>query len=210
MTDREMGRGGSSGLTDADILRGRVLVHLEELEAQRDSFDRVAGRLGQAGFVSAWARSGTAEQMDDKGALERAYEQIVNDCQGMLDVIETAAFKAGLVPDPVPISTQTVSPSAREDWWGQAEALAVDTSGADHSQVPGRWRLAFYGLFDHAVATDLISWCDTRNLFQHGYAHRNETRGLFVWQTMHALRATLPQVITAIIRFRDRVAPPQT
>jgi hypothetical protein len=68
-------------------LEGRVVEHLEELADQTDSFDRVSSQLGAKGFAAAWNRAGTAEQMDLKGSVERAYEQIVNDLHGMLELI---------------------------------------------------------------------------------------------------------------------------
>jgi hypothetical protein len=66
----------------APELEGRIVAHLEEIAEQTESFDRVTTRVGEEGFVAAWGRSGTAEQIDLKGSVERAYEQIVNDLRG--------------------------------------------------------------------------------------------------------------------------------
>jgi hypothetical protein len=199
------------GLSDADILRGRVLIHLEEIEIQRQSFERVTERLGEAGFVAAWTGVGTPSQIDDKGAAERAYEQIVNDLHGVFECVETRAFNVGLVPDPAPIAAAQVAAASREVWWAAADAAGVQTDGADRSGTPGRWRrLACYGHLDHDLATQLLSMCDARNLLQHGYAHRNRERGVEVWRTMRALVDDLPQVIGGLCDFRDRVAPPET
>ncbi len=193
-----------AGLSDADILRGRVLVHLEEIEMQRDSFDRAGSRLGKTGFVAAWAREGTPDQVDDKGSLERAYEQVVNDLHGIFDAVEAEAARVRLAP-PVPPGA-TYTPDALKAWWQAADELGLPVAAADRSAGPGRWRrLAFYGHIDHDLATVLGSWCDTRNLFQHGYARRNRRRGAEVWEVMHALRAELPSVLGSLVAFRDVV-----
>lgn len=89
--------------------------------------------------------------------------------------------------------------------WTRAE-LGVDTSGADRTQTPGRWRrLAFYEGIDHAVATDLIPCSDVRQLFAHGYAYRTEARAIEVWQTMHILRGHLEGVIEGILKLQERL-----
>jgi hypothetical protein len=69
-------------------LEGRIVAHLEEIAEQQASFDRVSGQLGEDGFAAAWSRAGTVEQIDLKGSVERAYEQIVNDLQSLFDLLE--------------------------------------------------------------------------------------------------------------------------
>jgi hypothetical protein len=183
-------------LSDDDKLRGRFLVHLEELQAQQASFDRVAERLDQHGFVAAWTREGTPQQDDDKGALERAYEQIVNELQEMLDDVERVGAAKGLFPDPE---------ASTAAWWRAADELGINTAGGRRTERPGRWRrLAYYGFIDHELAKALNGWSDSRNLFQHRYSHRNETRGLFVWQSMHGMRRDLTAVVKALTDLRDR------
>ena len=87
----------SAGSAELD---GRIVASLEELSEQQASFDRVTEQLGADGFVAAWSRAGTHQQIDLKGSVERAYEQIVNDLHNMLDLVERAAYQGGLVPDP--------------------------------------------------------------------------------------------------------------
>jgi hypothetical protein len=190
--------GDEQRLSLDDKLRGRFLVHLEELEAQQVSFDRVAARLGEKGFVAAWTRDGTPAQNDDKGAVERAYEQIVNELQEMFDDTERRGAAKALFPDPE---------ASTQDWWQAADRLGITTAGAQRSERPGRWRrLAYFSLIDHEFANALNGWCDSRNLFQHGYSHRNSGRGAFVWASMQDMRSQLAAVVSALIGLRDRVA----
>jgi len=187
-------------LSEDDKLRGRFLVHLEELQAQQASFDRLTERLDEDGFVAAWIRDGTPEQDDGKGGLERAYEQIVNELQEMLDEVERLGAAKGLLPDPDAVTSA---------WWNMADGLGINTTGGKRSERPGRWRrLAYYGFIDHELANALNGWSDSRNLFQHGYSRRNKPRGSFVWATMHGMRRDLVTVLTALVDFRDRVADP--
>ncbi len=126
-------------------LEGRLVKSLEELGEQRASFDRVSARLGEDGFVAAWSREGADEQIDLKGSLERAYEQIVNDLHSMLELVEKEAHACGLVPDPQ-LARRGAAGDARQAWWKAAEALGIDVSQSDQIQAPGRWRrLALYG-----------------------------------------------------------------
>lgn len=183
--------------TPAEILRSRVVEHLEEIQAQRDSFDRGTSRLGRAGWVEAWARRGSADQADIKGSVERAYEQIVNDLQALFDNVERDATTAGIVP----ARDDSVSSAA---WWAEADALGMSTDGANRAHQPGRWRrLAVYGHLDHDGADALADLCNTRNLLQHGYAQRSDDRAEEVWALMHALRGQLSDVIASLMAFRD-------
>jgi hypothetical protein len=185
-------------------LEGRVVKHLEEISEQRDSFDRVSAKLTEHGFVAAWGREGTADETDLKGSVERAYEQIVNDLQGMFDAIEVQASRSGTVPEPQLVAG---SDDDKKAWWEAAEKLGFEVSASNRSQAPGRWRrLALYGLLDHALATSLIAWSDTRQLLQHAYAERTPERGREVWATMQALREQLDEVVAAIVSLQTRFA----
>jgi hypothetical protein len=175
------------------------------LADQLESFDRVSARLGEAGFVAAWSRVGTPDEIDLKGSVERAYEQIVNDLHGMLEIIEREAHRCGLVPNPRLVSVPDASGEARGAWWEVARQLGIDASQSLLSQSPGRWRrLALYGHLDHELATSLTAWSDSRNLLQHAYAQRTDARAHEVWATMQALRAYLPEVLDAILALQRR------
>lgn len=189
-------------MSRADEVDGRIVKHLEEIAEQRESFDRVSARLTEAGYIAAWGRTGTTDQIDLKGSVERAYEQMINDLHGMLELIEAEAYRAGTVPDP---NLAAGSGDAnRRLWWQSADALGMDVSGADQRLSPGRWRrLAFYGHLDHELATLLVSLSNSRDLFQHAYAQRTAPRGRDVWVTMAALRERLPEVVDAILALRD-------
>jgi hypothetical protein len=186
-------------------VEGRVVKHLEEIVEQRESFDRVSAKVGEDGFAAAWSRTGTPEQIDLKGAVERAYEQMVNDLHGMLDLVEGEAYRHGVVPDPQLVARLDTPSDARRAWWESAQQLGIDTSQSDQSLTPGRWRrLALYGHLDHELATSLAAWSDSRNLLQHTYAQRTNARGHEVWSNMHALRARLQEVVDAIVELQAR------
>lgn len=158
-------------------LEGRIVKSLEELGEQRASFDRVSANLGEEGFVAAWSREGGDEQVDLKGSLERAYEQILNDLHSMLELVEKDAYLSGVVPDPQ-LARPGAPAAARHAWWNAAEELGIDVSQSDQTQAPGRWRrLALYGHLDHDLATLLAAWSNTRDALQHAYAQRNAARG---------------------------------
>lgn len=184
-------------------LEGRIVAHLEEIAEQGESFDRVSARLGEDGFARAWSRVGSADEIDLKGSVERAYEQMVNDLQSLFDLLEADAHDRGALPDPQYL--QTGSTDGRRRWWEEAGASGIDTSRSDVSQSPGRWRrLALYGYIEHELATDLIGWTETRDLLQHAYAHRTEEAARRVWWAMHSLRSCVPQVAEAVLPIQDR------
>lgn len=188
-------------MSRGDEVDGRIVKHLEEIAEQRESFDRVAARLTEAGFVAAWSREGTADQTDQKGSLERAYEQLINDLHGLLELIEVEASRAGLIPDAALLKG---GDEERRAWWTEAAAADVDVAGANRGESPGRWRrLAFYGHLDHDLATRLVAFSGSRDLFQHAYAQRTASRGLEVWTTMIALRSHLAEIVAAILALRD-------
>ena len=189
-------------MTRQDQLNGRVVKHLEEIAEQRESFDRVSSRLTKQGYIAAWDHSGTHEQIDLKGSIERAYEQMVNDLQGMLELVELEAHALGLVPDPrLAIDG---GPASRQQWWSAASSFGWDVAKADQSLSPGRWRrFAFYGYIDHDLATVLLSLTSARDRFQHRYARRASSYGSEAWGTMDLLRARLEEVVAAILAFRD-------
>jgi hypothetical protein len=187
-------------------LEGRVVKYLEEIAEQQASFDRVSAKLTEDGFSAAWGRKGTPAQIDEKGSLERAYEQMVNDLQDMLGTIELAAFRRGSVPDPQLVAGGSPDKQA---WWREAEHLGFDISKADRSHSPGRWRrLALYGHLEHDVATRLLAWSDVRQLLQHAYAERTLARGREVWATMHEFRVHVPQVVEAILALQSPSTEP--
>ncbi len=125
------------------VMRHRTVLHLEQIEDDRAYFDSISADLGEEGWTSAWMRRGTPEQGRDLRALERSYEQIVNDLQELLGLTEEAAAEVGIVPDP---------DATGHDWWDAADALGLVTEGANRTDTPGRWRrLAFYGGIDHDV-----------------------------------------------------------
>lgn len=189
-------------------LDGRIVQSLEELGEQRASFDRVSEQLGEAGFVAAWSRTGTNAEIDLKGSLERAYEQIINDLHSMLELVEKEAFQHGLVPDPR-LAQPGLSAEAREAWWTAAEDAGIDVSACDRSQGPGRWRrLALYGHLDHDLATRLAAWSTSRDTLQHAYAQRNAARGREVWESMQAFRLRQTEVLDAVLALRDRITAP--
>jgi hypothetical protein len=164
-------RPDGGGGRDDDVLAGRFVLHLEEIQAQVASFDRVRDRLGDDGFIDAWRREGTPAQADDKGSLERAYEQIINDLLGAFDELERAAANAEKVPDPRLLDGDAAQ------WWSAAGALGFDIASADTNDRPGRWRrFAIFGFMPHAEVPTMINSCDTRHLFQHAYAARTPCR----------------------------------
>jgi hypothetical protein len=182
----------------APELEGRIVAHLEEIAEQSESFDRVTTRLGEEGFVAAWGRSGTAGQIDLKGSVERAYEQIVNDLQGLVDLLETDAYRRRVLPDPQLL--RGGSSDGRRHWWEAARELGIDISHSDTSQSPGRWRrLALYGRIDHEFAQQLIGWTESRDFLQHAYAQRTEETARRVWSVMVSLRSCVQQVVEAIL-----------
>jgi hypothetical protein len=184
-------------------LEGRIVAHLEEIAEQCASFDRVAGQLGEDGFAAAWSRAGTAEQIDLKGSIERAYEQIVNDLQGLFDLLEADAYERGVAPNPELLLTG--STDGRQEWWKTARSLGIDTARSDTSQSPGRWRrLALYELLDHELATQVIAWTQSRDFLQHAYAHRTEEAGRRVWRAMHSLRSRVDEVVKAVVAIQNR------
>ena len=179
-------------------LEGRIVGHLEEIVEQVDSFDRVTARLGEDGFIAAWGHSGTPEQIDLKGSVERAYEQIVNDLQALLDLLESDAHRRGVVPNPMLL--QGGSSAGRKQWWEDAAGLGIDTTHSETSQSPGRWRrLALYGHIDHAFAQELIGLTESRDFLQHAYAQRTEETARRVWSVMASLRAAAQKVVDAIL-----------
>jgi hypothetical protein len=187
-------------------LEGRLVKSLEELDEQRASFDRVSARLGEDGFIAAWSREGADDQIDLKGSLERAYEQIVNDLHSMLELVEKEAHACGLVPDPQ-LARPGAAGAARQAWWKAAETLGIDVSQSDQIRAPGRWRrLALYGHLDHELATLLAAWSNTRDALQHVYAQRNAARGREVWASIQAFRLRLKETVDAVLALRDRCA----
>ena len=185
-------------------LEGRIVKSLEELGEQRASFDRVSARLGEDGFVAALSREGDDDQIDLKGSLERAYEQIVNDLHSMLELVEKEAHVCGLVPDPQ-LARAGATSEAGQAWWSAAETLGIDVSRSGRAHAPGRWRrLAPYGHLDHELATRLTAWSNTRDALQRAYAQRHAARGREVWSSMQAFRTRLKEIVDAVLALRDR------
>lgn len=190
----------------AQEVSGRVVKHIEEIAEQRDSFDRVSAKLTEERFVAAWSRAGTPDEIDLKGSLERAYEQMINDLHGMLELVEGEAHRCGLIPDPSLAIRAGNNPGA---WWAAATAVGVDISRSSQGQAPGRWRrLALYGYIEHRLATSLTAWSDSRDLLQHAYAQRTTARGEQVWAVMHSLRREVANGVDAITKLLDRCGDP--
>ncbi len=138
-------------------LEGRIVKSLEELGEQRASFDRVSANLGEEGFVAAWSREGGDEQVDLKGSLERAYEQILNDLHSMLELVEKDAYLSGVVPDPQ-LARPGAPAAARQAWWSAAEGLGIDVSQSDQTQAPGRCD----GLLSTVTWITILQHCSPR------------------------------------------------
>ncbi len=188
------------------VLEARVTAHLEQIEDDSRYLEMTAATLGGAGFTAAWMRQGSATQGRDLRALERSFEQIVNDLQEMFDSVERVAHGLGVVPDPQPIAGDIPGAAATNQWWAEAGAIGLDISSSNTSQAPGRWRrLALYGDIEHDLATALLPCMHTRQLFQHGYAHRTEERAAEVWALVERLRGRLPEALEGLTRFHSRV-----
>ena len=169
-------------------------------------FDVLVESLSLTGWTNSWLRNATFEQNRDSRAIQRSFEQIVNDLQEMAELLENAAYRAGLTPDPGPVSQARSSPDARAAWWSAAEELKLPVHDADRAVAPGRWRrLAYLGAIEHSLATELKSASDTRQLFQHGYAHRDTKRALEVWRTMADVRAQLKPLVEGLDRLLEEI-----
>ena len=77
-------------------LEGRVVKYLEEIAEQRDSFDRVSGKLTENGFSLAWKRDGTPTRPISREALNERTSRSSTTCKTCWVRSRTKHF--GLVP----------------------------------------------------------------------------------------------------------------